>query len=241
MINLNLYQTFLVNFFFIKIKEIYILINFSLKIIEKSIKLKKFKLKMNYKFSINGYLTLLFNEILYYISNLNFNIHTTNLACQYFGYQSGLLFMKKSDKIFNTIQIICNENITNFKNCIVKNIYYSTLSYFQSTAVSLICFQRNVSCPKSILPILNVYAYLKSCYFIFFEFEKYLTSEESYNFCKKNGFRPVGISFRDEAEFVFNLILQWKLQYKNDSSLYQLNIEENRLKIPYRLFYLLFL
>lgn len=163
--------------------------------------------------SITGELKLIIQNNSYPISNLGFDFHHVQLACRYFGYQSGYLYLFKQDLSKDLIYFSINcSKMNNFEKCIINYTENLWLNRIYVPHLYITCIRDEFNCTaidvtqqcKAI-----VFAYMKSCYFLC-STDRYLSYEETRTLCDN---KLVGISHENEARFVYSMIYSTELDH----------------------------
>lgn len=181
-----------------------------------------------------GCLQYFFNNIWFNISYTNFNNIQTDLACKYFGYKSGLIISVREDDNINLIfRINCPNNATQFEDCFISmnNDYTQTL---KASKLVLICSNETLKCFQSNnQKDVSIEKYLGKCFYIF-NSHKNLTYKKMENICHKMNLRPISISTREEARFIFNKIVMNEFSKKKQKNSSMINVEalESEIAIP---------
>lgn len=196
----------------------------------------------NFKYSQYGYLQIFHRGYWSNISYIQFDIHTSDLACQYFGHMTGTLSSSENIRgSFNDIYIKCRKNVTNLENCeIIWDSHFYPLK-LKSSHVFLICFNDKLACDKIQKDNVKIIKFLKKCYYLY-KSEKLLNYSEINDECLKENLNLISINEKDEARFIFNQIIIEKEinnthEYKN---LYQFNYHMNNTFIPFCMSFFIF-
>lgn len=156
------------------------------------------------------------NGIWWNISYFDFNSEITDLACKYFGYKTGMLLPDISNQIITNLILTfsCPKNVSFFEECTIK-LQQQYLYDLRTDKLFFLCSNENLLCSK--IPEsknMKIEKFLGKCYYVF-DSKQLVNFREMQNFCSEKTLETISLSSKDQAEFIFNIILVEKLKNVN--------------------------
>lgn len=189
--------------------------------------MKNFEFKnLHILYSGQGFVQYLMNNIWWNISYFDFHSKHSDLACKYFGYETGMLISNTEEKRMTNLifGISCPKIVSSFQDCSIIS-QYNHLFRLKSNKLLLLCSNDKLSCP-TIRNIQNVTLekFMGKCYYLF-NLKRSVNFDEMEKFCIKKNLKLVTLSSKEQARFIFNKIQTQKsknLKYKNYRNFYKI-------------------